>query len=144
MIPQANPVVKRAEFSIFIFLILLTISLLIYGVTLNEIMMWRIIAFSLAFSISFFTLYPLYRGIRRGDIIFVSVWKEIETPFVSDSYIDTIPSMALESGRRNQSIEVQLGDGSRGIVKVLDYGIIYQPRGRLMEVESPSYGGDMI
>jgi len=67
----------------------------------------------------------------------VPIWKEIETPFMEESYMDSVPAMAMEPGRRNHVIEVQLGDGARGLVKVLHYGLVSFPEGRLIEIEKP-------
>ena len=68
----------------------------------------------------------------------VSVWKEIETPLMSDTYLDSTPTTALESGRVNQNIEVLLRDGSRGVVKILKYGFFSYPEGKLIELENPT------
>ncbi|OYT40682.1 MAG: hypothetical protein B6U86_03650 [Candidatus Altiarchaeales archaeon ex4484_43] len=137
MIPNNNPVSRRLELSLFLFVLLLVFSLSLYAVVADELLMWRSIAISLGISFSTFLFYPTIRGIRMGDIIMVPIWKEIETPFMEESYMDSVPAMAMEPGRRNQVIEVQLGDGTRGLVKILHYGFISFPEGRLIEIEKP-------
>jgi len=137
MISSNNPVFKRLELSLFLFILLLIFSLSLYAIAADELLMWRSIAISLGVSLSVFLFYPVIRGIKVGDIIMVPIWKEIETPFMEESYVDSIPAMAMEPGRRNHVIEVQLGDGTRGLVRILHYGFISFPEGRLIEVEKP-------
>ena len=135
---QNNVVFNRIENSTVLFLLLIVLSLLLYSFTMNELLLWRSLAASLALSISLFIFYPIVRGIKAGDIIMVSVWKEIETPLMSDTYLDSTPTTALESGRVNQNIEVLLRDGSRGVVKILKYGFFSYPEGKLIELENPT------
>ncbi|RLI93650.1 MAG: hypothetical protein DRO92_03890 [Candidatus Altiarchaeales archaeon] len=135
---QNNVVFNRIENSTVLFLLLIVLSLLLYSFTMNELLLWRSLAASLALSISLFIFYPIIRGIKAGDIIMVSVWKEIETPLMSDTYLDSTPTTALESGRVNQNIEVLLRDGSRGVVKILKYGFFSYPEGKLIELENPT------
>jgi len=135
---QNSVVFNRIENSTVLFLLLIVLSLLLYSFTMNELLLWRSLAASLALSISLFIFYPIVRGIKAGDIIMVSVWKEIETPLMSDTYLDSTPTTALESGRVNQNIEVLLRDGSRGVVKILKYGFFSYPEGKLIELENPT------
>ncbi|MBN2014213.1 MAG: hypothetical protein JW778_03445 [Candidatus Altiarchaeota archaeon] len=137
MIPNNNPVYKRLEKSLFLFGLLLVISFLSYFVFMDEVFMWRFFAFGLGASISLFIFYPTIRGIKAGDIVMVPIWKEIETPFMEESYMDSVPTVAMEGGRRNELIEVRLGDGTSGLVKLLHYGLISFPEGRLIEIEKP-------
>ncbi len=123
--------------SLFLFILLLIFSLSLYAVVADELLMWRAIAISLGISLSVFLFYPTIRGIKAGDIIMVPIWKEIETPFMEESYMDSVPMLAMEPGRRNHVIEVQLGDGAKGLVKVLHYGLLSFPEGRLIEIEKP-------
>lgn len=131
-------VFNRLEKSTVLFLTLGALSLLTYAYTTNELFLWRGVAVSLASSISFFVFYPMVRGIREGDVVLVSVWKEIETPLLSDVYLDSTPTTAAESGRMNDHIEVRLRDGSRGMVQILKYGILSYPEGKLIELENPT------
>lgn len=137
MIPNNNPVYKRLEMSLFLFGLFVVFSLLFYAVFVDEILLWRSIAVSFAASMSLFLFYPTLRGVKAGDIVMVPIWKEIETPFLEESYVETIPTIAMKNGRRNQIIEVRLGDGTRGTVKLLHYGIMSFPEGRLIELEKP-------
>jgi hypothetical protein len=137
MISNNNPVSRRLELSLFLFTLLLVFSLFLYVVFLDELLMWRSVAVALMFALSAFLFYPTFRGIRAGDIIMVPIWKEIETPFMEEAYIDSVPTMAMEAGRRNHVLEVQLGDGSKGLVKILHYGLLSFPEGRLIEIEKP-------
>jgi len=45
------------------------------------------------------------RGIKHGDIIMVPLMREINTPLVNDSYMESAPTIALEPGRRKQHIQ---------------------------------------
>ncbi len=137
MIPNNNPVFKKLEISAFIFGLLLIISLLSYSLLVNELLMWRSIALSVGTSLTVFLFYSSIRGIRAGDVVMVPILKEIETPFMEESYMDTVPAIAMEEGRKNNIIEVRLVDGTRGLVKLLHYGILSFPEGRLMEIEKP-------
>ncbi|HEX55269.1 MAG: hypothetical protein DRO95_02080 [Candidatus Altiarchaeales archaeon] len=138
MIPNPNPVVKRLEMILFLFILLLSLSLVFYAVTGNELWMWRFIALDIAISSALFIVYPFIRGIRAGDIIMISVLREIETPFMEESFVDNVPTIAIQPGRINQNIEVQFGDGSRGVVKIRNYGIFSFPEGALIELEKIS------
>lgn len=137
MIPNNNPVYKRLEMSLFLFGLLLIISLSSYALFVDEVFMWRSVALSVGASLSMFLFYPTIRGIKSGDVVMVPIWKEIETPFMEESYMDTVPTVAMECGRRNQVIEVRLGDGTSGLVRLLHYGLISFPEGRLIEIEKP-------
>jgi hypothetical protein len=137
MISNNNPVSKRLEMSLFLFILFLVFSLSIYAIFYDELLMWRSIAIGLGVALSVFMIYPTFRGVRAGDIIMVPIWKEIETPFLEESYMDSVPTIAMEPGRRNSLIEVQMGNGDKGMVKILHYGILTLPEGRLMEIEKP-------
>lgn len=138
---KTNPVLNRIELSVFIFLSVLIISLLTYVVFINELLMWRIIAGGIATSLTTFLLHPQIRGIRNGDIIMVSVLRRIETPTVVESYMEEVPTEALENGRKNHTISVRLWDGSKGTVQILSYGTFSLPEGKLIEVENLKEGG---
>jgi hypothetical protein len=137
MIPNNNPVYKRLEMSFVVFGLSAALSLFSYSVLMDELVMWRGIAVSFGLALSLFIFYPTARGIRPGDIVMVPIWKEIETPFMEESYVESVPTIAMENGRKNHVIEVRLGDGTRGTVKLLHYGIISFPEGRLIELEKP-------
>ena len=137
MIPNNNPVFKRLEKSLFLFGLLLAFSVFTYSIMMDEVLMWRSIATSFGIGLSMFLFYPTLRGIRAGDIVMVPIWKEIETPLMEESYMESIPTIAMEAGRKNQVIEVRLGDGTRGTVKILHYGVLSFPEGRLIELEKP-------
>jgi len=119
-------------------MLLTVFSLVFYSSTLNELMLWRALAASLAVSMAFFISQPVIRGVREGDIILVSVWKEIETPVMSDTYLDSTPTTAMEPGRLNDTIDVMLRDGSKGVVKLIKYGFFSYPEGKLVELENPT------
>lgn len=135
MISTNNPISKRLELSLSLFLLSMVFSLSLYAFLTDELLMWRSIALGIGTSLTAFLFHPTIRGIKAGDIIMVPVWKEIETPFMEESYMDSVPTIAMEPGRRNHVIEVQMGDGTRGVVKVLNYGLISLPEGRLVEIE---------
>ncbi len=132
-----NLIFNRIENSTILFLLLTVLSLLIYSYTMSELMLWRALATAVALSISVFVLYPVIRGIKPGDVVMVPVWKEIDTPVMSDSYLDSTPTTALEPGRVNQDIEVLLRDGSKGVVRIMKYGFLSYPEGKLTELENP-------
>ena len=133
-----NTVFNRIEKTAVLFMLLTVFSLFFYSSTLNELMLWRALAASMAVSITFFISQPVIRGVREGDIILVSVWKEIETPVMSDTYLDSTPTTAMEPGRLNDTIDVMLRDGSKGVVKLIKYGFLSYPEGKLVELENPT------
>ncbi len=133
-----NTVFNRIEKTAVIFMLLTALSLVFYSSTLNELMLWRALAASLAASLIFFITQPVIRGVREGDIVLVSVWKEIETPVMSETYLDSTPTTAMESGRLNDTIDVMLRDGSKGVVKLIKYGFFSYPEGKLVELENPT------
>jgi len=133
-----NAVLNRLEKTTVLFMLLTVFSLFFYSTTLNELMLWRALAASLAVSITFFISQPVIRGVREGDIILVSVWKEIETPVMSDTYLDSTPTTAMGHGRMNDTIDVMLRDGSKGVVKLIKYGFLSYPEGKLVELENPT------
>ena len=139
-----NPVFKRFELSFFMFGLFAVLSLLGYCFFADEIFMWRLIAFGAAVSFAGFLFYPSLRGVKAGDTVVVAIWKEIETPFMSDSYVDCVPTIAMESGRKNQIIEVRFGEGTRGIAKLLHYGVMSLPEARLLEVEKSIENHSMV
>jgi len=130
--------------TLFLFTLLLSLTLLFYSFTGNELWMWRFIALDIAISTTLFITYPYIRGIKAGDIIMICILKEIETPFMEESFMDNIPTIAMEPGRKNQRIEVQLGDGSRGVVMIRSYGLLSYPEGSLVELERPFQDTDAI
>jgi len=133
-----NTIFNRIEKTSVLFLLLSVFSLMLYSFTLNELILWRALAASMAVSITFFISQPIVRGVKEGDIVLVSVWKEIETPVMSDTYLDSTPTTALERGRLNDTIDVMLRDGSKGVVKILKYGFFSYPEGKLVELENPT------
>ncbi|MEA1924727.1 MAG: hypothetical protein U9M95_02555 [Candidatus Altiarchaeota archaeon] len=133
-----NAVFNRLEKTTVLFMLLTVFSLIFYSSTLNELMLWRALAASMAISLTFFISQPVIRGVREGDIILVSVWKEIETPVMSDTYLDSTPTTAMEPGRLNDTIDVMLRDGSKGVVKLIKYGFLSYPEGKLVELENPT------
>ncbi len=132
-----NPLMRRVEVTLLILVSISAVSFAGYAVTTNELFMWRSIALGFSVSLLLFLLYPTARGIKRGDVVMVSVWREIETPTITESYIDDLPTIALENGRKNSRIHVQLWDGSKGIVEIESYGFITPAEGKLLETEMP-------
>lgn len=132
-----NPVLRRAEESLIISGALFIASLLSYAATGLEVLLWRGTALGLAASITYFLFKPRLRGIRKGDMILVSIWREIETPLVSESFIESSPTIAMEDGRTNQKIKVKLWDGSQGVVHITGYGLLTPAEGKLIEAELP-------
>jgi len=132
---ELNPVIRRLERTTVILLVGSSISFFSYSFLGEELFLWRGIAFTIAVALLYFLLHPLARGVRKGDVVFVNIWREIDTPTMSDSYLDNVPTIALENGRPNQRIKVQLWDGSHGIVQLLNYGIVTPIEGRLIEAE---------
>jgi len=124
---------KRFEVSLVISLIITAVSLFAFGVSgLNPL---RPIAAGIAISLIVFLLYPEVRGVRKGDLITIPIWREINTPFIRDSFLENTSSIALENGKKNQKIKIRLWDGSEGIAEVLNYGFIKPPGGKLIEAQ---------
>ncbi|MFH1721086.1 MAG: hypothetical protein ABH950_00625 [Candidatus Altiarchaeota archaeon] len=132
-----NPPVRRAENSLKIFGLTTLVSLITYVIFGFELLLWRGVAFGAALAIGYFLLHPQIRGVRKGDMVMANIWREIDTPQINESYIETAPTVALEDGKANQRIRVQLWDGSQGIVHLTSCGILTLAEGRLVEAEIP-------
>ena len=137
MILNFNPVLRQMQVFLIVLIMTFIASLLGYAIFGEAFNIWRSIAIGLAISLIFLLFYPEIRGIRAGDVVMVPIWREIETPFSSESFMDNTIAIAMESGRRNQKIRVSLWDGSSGTAKILEYGFITPAEGRLLEAEAP-------
>lgn len=137
MMLNFNPFLRQIHAFLIVLIMTLIVSLLGYAIFGSAFNIWRGLALGLGISLIFLLVYPEIRGIRAGDIIVIPIWREIETPFSSEAFMDNTVSVAMESGRRNQKIRVKLWDGSRGTAKILDYGFFAPPEGRLLEAEAP-------
>ena len=132
-----NPFLRQIQAFLIVLIMTLIASLSGYAIFGEVFNIWRSLAIGIAISLMFLLTYPELRGIRTGDIITVPIWREIETPFSSEGFMDNTIAIAMEPGRRNHKIRVQLWDGSGGRAKILDYGFVTPPRGRLLEAEAP-------
>lgn len=72
------------------------------------------------------------RGVKKGDVVLVSMHRE--TPF--GSYIQKLPATALGSGKIGDTIEVEYG-GSISVGEITSYGGLFFPA----EVNILYYGG---
>lgn len=137
MMLKLSPFLRQIQAFLMVVIMTLIVSLLGYAMFGESFNLWRSIAIGLAVSLIFLLAYPEIRGVRKGDVVIVPIWREIETPFSSEGFMDNTIAVALESGRRNQKIKVCLWDGSGGTAKIVDYGFITPPEGRLIEAEAP-------
>ncbi|ODS34898.1 hypothetical protein BEH94_11030 [Candidatus Altiarchaeales archaeon WOR_SM1_SCG] len=137
MMLNFSPFLRQMQAFLIVLIMTLIVSLLGFAVFGDAFNIWRSIAVGLAISLIFLLAYPEIRGIRTGDVVMVPIWREIETPFSSEGFMDNTVAVAMESGRRNQKIKVRLWDGSRGLARILDYGFVTPPEGRLLEAEAP-------
>lgn len=134
---SSNTPLRRLERALLLAGALALLSLIGYVAGLAEVIMWRGIALAVTCGLAYFLLQPTMRGVRAGDLVLANMWREIDTPALSESYLESAPTIALESGRVNQRIRVQLWDGSHGIVLLTHHGLLTHPEGRLVEAEVP-------
>ena len=137
MILKFSPFLRQIQAFLIVIIMTMIVSLLGYAIFGESFNVWRSIAIGLAISLMFLLAYPEIRGVRKGDVVIVPIWREIETPFSSEGFMDNTIAVAVESGRRNQKIKVRLWDGSGGTAKIVDYGFITPPEGQLIEAEAP-------
>ncbi len=137
MMLNFNPFLRRIQSFSMVLVITLIVSLLGYAIFGAVFNIWRSFSIGLAISLIFLLAYPELRGVREGDVVVVPIWREVETPFSSESFMDNTIAIAAENGRRNQMIMVRLWDGSAGKIKIMDYGFITPPEGKLLEAEAP-------
>ena len=137
MILNFNPFLRHIQAFLIVLIMTLIVCLFGFAIFGEAFNIWRSVAIGLGISLIFLLVYPELRGIRSGDVVMVPIWREIETPFSSEGFMDNTIAIAMENGRRNQKIRVKLWDGSNGTAKILDYGFITPPEGRLLEAEAP-------
>ena len=121
----------RLMLFIKIFLVLFSASLLYFGlwpeVTFIELI--KLIAVGMAISILTSIVYPEIRGIKTGDLVAV----------VNNSIVPIVigkSGIALEQGKRNTKIRVQLSDGSEGLGIIESYeGIVSPPKIKILYEE---------
>lgn len=113
---------------------LTAISLIVYALTPNATLGFLAKLFALNWGIALvvFLGWPHVRGVRKGDVIFVS--EENSFPIIF-----ALPNaVAKSNGRLNGLIQVDFGDGSAGIGKIIKYqGLITHAEVKLLEKDIP-------
>jgi hypothetical protein len=102
---------------------------------------WKLIAIAIAVSIATGYAWPKVRGVRRGDTLMTFVRRHHQTPMGIATFNEPLFVTALENGRTNAKIRVQLQNGSLAEGIIEEYaGTISPPSIRLTETENAGAG----
>jgi len=113
---------------------LTAIALIVYAVTPNATLSYLAKLFALNWGIALvvFLAWPHVRGVKKGDLIFVSEESALPLLFALPN------ATSRDSGRLNGFIRVEFGDGTTGIGKVVKYqGLITHAEVKLFEKDIP-------
>jgi len=113
---------------------LTAIALIVYAVTPNATLGYLAKLFALNWGIALvvFLAWPHVRGVKKGDLIFVSEESSLPLLFALPN------ATSNDNGRLNGFIRVKFGDGTTGIGKIVKYrGLITHAEVKLFEKDVP-------
>jgi len=113
---------------------LTAIALIVYAVTPNATLGYLAKLFALNWGVALvvFLAWPHVRGVKNGDLIFVSEESSLPLLFALPN------ATSKDNGRLNGFIRVEFGDGTTGIGKIVKYqGLITHAEVKLFEKDVP-------
>jgi hypothetical protein len=113
---------------------LTAIALIVYAITPNATLGYlaKLFALNWGMALVVFLAWPHVRGVKKGDLIFVSEESSLPLLFALPN------ATSKDSGRLNGFIRVEFGDRTTGIGKIIKYqGLITHAEVKLFEKDIP-------